>query len=341
MFLALFSIDDLSIKDSISFFQEENQSYMGLLAVGHDEKIYKFSISQLIEYFEVEKAMGQAYYEEFFSKPIFFIIRSTKEDEFFMSKADLDKRIRPWQISVGQLVNVFALGCWLVKDCSIQCKSSFLINPIIEYYQKNTCLIDTSTSQGNHRITSFSEKKIHEALNWMEVILPHFYPPEADISPFEPYEWESSLIDINSHIAGTGTNFYRTLYKIQEARASSSISTKIDRYCSALECLYCLEQNHKAGISTITANFLKCYNLPNIQEDMKDAYGIRSDSSHGDELKYLKKHNRGDMIELCTRIDDYVRHVLRDVFVQKELNYGNGIGDKQNVKDYFEQFLST
>lgn len=341
MYLGLFSIDDLSIKENISLSQEESNLYMGLVAPGHDEKIYKFTLSDLIDYCEIERLMGQVYYEDFFSKPVFFVIRYTKEDEFSMSKKELDERMLPWQIRTGKLVNMFALGCWFVKDCSIQCKSNFLTNPILEYYQKNTILIDISTSRAIHKVSYFTEKKIGEALEWMKIILPHLFAPEADVTPMEPSEMRNGLIDINSHISETGTNFYRSLYKIQEARVSSSVPTKIDRYCSALECLYCLERGHKAGISSITANILKGENLPDVNEDMRAAYGIRSDSSHGDELKYLENHTKAEMTDLCTRIDDYVRRVFQKVFVQDDLNYGNGIGDRKHVKDYFAQFIDT
>ena len=68
---------------------------------------------------------------------------------------------------------------------------------------------------------------------------------------------------------------------------------------------------------------------------MRDAYGVRSDGTHGDNLKYLQENDGEDLITLAITIDDYVRRVFRRVIAVEKLNYNNSSEEKARVRKYF------
>ena len=49
----------------------------------------------------------------------------------------------------------------------------------------------------------------------------------------------------------------------------------------------------------------------------RDAYGVRSDDSHGDTLKYLKEKDGESLVNLSSILDDYVRRVFKKLLLQK------------------------
>ena len=55
----------------------------------------------------------------------------------------------------------------------------------------------------------------------------------------------------------------------------------------------------------------------------RDAYGVRSDDSHGDTLKYLKEKGRESLVNLSSILDDYVRRGFKKVIAVEELNYND------------------
>ena len=55
----------------------------------------------------------------------------------------------------------------------------------------------------------------------------------------------------------------------------------------------------------------------------RDAYGVRSDDSHGDTLKYLKEKDGESLVNLSSILDDYVRRVFKKVIAAEELNYND------------------
>lgn len=67
----------------------------------------------------------------------------------------------------------------------------------------------------------------------------------------------------------------------------------------------------------------------------RDAYGVRSDDSHGDTLKYLKEKDRESLVNLSSILDDYVRRVFKKVIAVEELNYNDIPKEKAYVREYF------
>ena len=124
---------------------------------------------------------------------------------------------------------------------------------------------------------------------------------------------------------------------MQEARRTGVLSSKIDKYCSVLECIYAIKKEHKKNISNITAAYIgnDSEEQERIRENMRDAYGVRSDGSHGDNLKYLEEKDRESLVRLSNVIDDYVRRVFRKVIAVENLNYNNTSEEKARVRKYF------
>ena len=143
--------------------------------------------------------------------------------------------------------------------------------------------------------------------------------------------------NIDKAISTEGKSFARALTKLQEARRTGVLSSKIDKYCSVLECIYAIKNEHKRNISNITAAYIgnDSEEQEKIRKNMRDAYGVRSDGTHGDNLKYLQENDGEDLITLAITIDDYVRRVFRKVIAVEKLNYNNSSEEKARVRKYF------
>ena len=102
-------------------------------------------------------------------------------------------------------------------------------------------------------------------------------------------------------------------------------------------------QTAKEIVNSITAAYIgkDSEEQERIRENMRDAYGVRSDGSHGDNLKYLQENNRENLVKLSTDIDDYVRRVFRKVIAVENLNYNNTSEEKARVRKYFSDLAKT
>lgn len=160
---------------------------------------------------------------------------------------------------------------------------------------------------------------------------------------FIPLSVGTQVWNIDKAISTEGKSFARALIILQEARRTGVLSSKIDKYCSVLECIYAIKKEHKKNISNITAAYIgkDSEEQERIRENMRDAYGVRSDGSHGDNLKYLQENNRENLVKLSTDIDDYVRRVFRKVIAVENLNYNNTSEEKARVRKYFSDLAKT
>ena len=59
--------------------------------------------------------------------------------------------------------------------------------------------------------------------------------------------------------------------------------------------------------------------MKTIRTQMRIAYGVRSDSSYGGWLNFLKKNKTTDIAELSRIIDEYARCVLRQYVMTSHL----------------------
>ena len=110
-----------------------------------------------------------------------------------------------------------------------------------------------------------------------------------------------------------------------------------------MECIYAIKKEHKKNISNITAAYIgnDSEEQERIRENMRDAYGVRSDGSHGENLKYLQENDREKLMRLSTVIDDYVRRVFRKAISVENLNYNNTSEEKARIRKYFSDLAKT
>ena len=110
-----------------------------------------------------------------------------------------------------------------------------------------------------------------------------------------------------------------------------------------LECLYAIKENHKKYISEITAAYIGADDAEreSIRVNMVDAYGVRSDSSHGDRLKYLNSRTPEDLARLSTAVDGYVRRVFGKAITDDSLNYEHDTDKNANVRAFFKNCART
>ena len=123
---------------------------------------------------------------------------------------------------------------------------------------------------------------------------------------------------------------------LQLARKSGYVVEKIEKYCSVLECLFAIQEKHRVNIKNITAAYIENgSDESTIKNDMQDAFGIRSDFSHGDYIKFVKHHSEEELKELSQRVDGYVRRVLRKIFEEPDKNYT--LKTRNEVRSYFDR----
>lgn len=77
-----------------------------------------------------------------------------------------------------------------------------------------------------------------------------------------------------------------------------------------------------------------------LSQYMEEAYGMRSDSSYGDNLKYLATYDSSSLKELSTIVNNYVRPVFRKVLTNDGLNYDAMANDNSNTRAYFGNLVS-
>ena len=205
---------------------------------------------------------------------------------------------------------------------------------------------DMTITMSNGTISEIclTDIEMAEAIDRMYEIYRYLLPDESAMEKIENACSVGTIVwNIDKAISTEGNSFARALTILQEARRMGVLSSKIDKYCSVLECIYAIKKEHKKNISNITAAYIgnDSEEQERIRENMRDAYGVRSDGSHGDNLKYLQENDKENLIRLSTVIDDYVRKVFRKVIAVEDLNYGNTSEEKARVRKYFSDLAKT
>lgn len=215
---------------------------------------------------------------------------------------------------------------------------------MIARYQIVPMLRQYVMSNGTISEICLTDVEMAEAIDRMYEVYRCLLPDESAMGRVEnTYSVGTQVWNIDKAISTEGKSFARALIILQEARRTGVLSSKIDKYCSVLECIYAIKKEHKKNISNITAAYIgkDSEEQERIRENMRDAYGVRSDGSHGDNLKYLQENNRENLVKLSTDIDDYVRRVFRKVIAVENLNYNNTSEEKARVRKYFSDLAKT
>lgn len=292
----------------------------------------------------LETKMGEQMYQALIRKPMMLFLIPTQENEFDVSVDELDKLYGIQTINLNNFAQAFSIACWFIKDSCIRATHTYWLNFFSGYYSQNSRSMDVTLSDGTIAEINFDDHEVQLAIMMMYTVLRYLLHDEAHTGDVHmTLSGGTKVWEVDKAMSTEGKSFSRALLFLQEARRTGMLSTKIDKYCSLLECLFAIDGNHKENIASITAAYIAKDEAEKkiIKSNMRTAYGVRSDSSHGGSLKFLRKHNPEDLAELSKSVDDYVRRVLSKVIAQNELNYDTSRASKEKVKKHFLAILQT
>ena len=309
----------------------------------------KFLVEQkdimvLVKKSGLKNQIGENMYNAVLRKPMMCFLIPTQEDEFEATKEELDQKYGIKLIHLNNFAQAFSLGCWFIKDSCVTANFIYWINMFNGYNSQDTRDMTITMSNGTISEIRLTDVEMAEAIDRMYEVYRCLLPDESAMGRVEnTYSVGTQVWNIDKAISTEGKSFARALIILQEARRTGVLSSKIDKYCSVLECIYAIKKEHKKNISNITAAYIgkDSEEQERIRENMRDAYGVRSDGSHGDNLKYLQENNRENLVKLSTDIDDYVRRVFRKVIAVENLNYNNTSEEKARVRKYFSDLAKT
>ena len=323
---------------------EELKLYGAIVGVDGEYLVYDKNVMILIHKSELRLQMGELMYQALARKPMMLFLMPTQEDELEGTKEDFDKRYGRKTIDLNNFAQAFSIACWLIKDSCVSSTKIYWLNIINGYYSHDTRHMDIMLSDGTVAETCFTESEMQEAITRMYEVYGYLLPDEAQTADVNMSISGGTVVwEIDQAMTTECKSFARALIMLQEARRTGVISTRIDKYCSILECIFAIKDQHKINISQTTAAYIgkDVTEREKIVIDMRDAYGVRSDGSHGDNLQFLRDNDREALVELSRRLDDYVRRVFRKVIVDNTLNYSATPESKAEVRAYFRTIMKT
>lgn len=298
----------------------------------------------LVKKSELRLLIGEYMYQALIRKPMMLFLMPTQEDEFEGTKEEFDKRYGNKTILFNNFAQAFSIACWFIKDSCVSSAHIYWLNLINGYYSQGIRHMDIMLSDGTIAETYFDDSEMREAHARMFQVYRYLLPDDARTGSVNMSTSGGTIVwEIDKAMSTEGKSFARALMLLQEARRTGVLATRIDKYCSVLECLYAINKNHKKNISQITAAYIgkEDSERETIMLDMRDAYGVRSDGSHGDNLKYLKDNNHEALTNLSRKLDDYVRRVFRKVIENDLLNYDPTDDSKATVRAYFRTMMQA
>lgn len=342
-------LDNLSLSGKSYEFIPDNikreLNIEGKIVGVNDKYIFnEIDIMFFIRNSNLKNQIGINMYNALLRKPIMIFLIPTQQDEFMSTKEQLDYQYGIKSIHLNNFAQAFSLGCWFIKDSCINANIIYWMNGINGYNMQEKRDMQITMSNGSISEVELTDSEFSEAIARMYEIYKYLLPEESKMGKIEyNYSLGTMVWNIDKAISTEGNSFARGLMLLQEARRTGVISSKIDKYCSVLECLYAINKEHKKNISNITAAYIGYDDLERekIRQNVRAAYGVRSDSSHGDNLKYLKENDKESLQELAIAVDDYVRRVFRKTISNKNLNYSAVPEEKINVRGYFRELMKS
>ncbi len=288
-------------------------------------------------------AIGFIRFNSLTQHPILLFSIPTEEwDLETHKKEEYDNRYNSYAKRFNHLAQAFSIGAWLEKDSCISSKHAYWINPFNRYVSIIGTSYEPTNSVGLLEETSFSRTEIDRSIEYCYQILGILFSDQrTDIRIITTQN--KGTTQFNQEKAGglvgnKGKSYSRALLKLQEARRTGDITSKIEYHCSALEALYAISKNHRHNISHITAGLIG--NSENEKEEtirlMETAYSIRSDHSHGDIIRYLEQNDFSSLDEVGRKLDEIMRKVFRTLLKRPELNFSSEKEEIKKVKDYFD-----
>lgn len=300
-------------------------------------------MTTLVENSPIQEDMGKYDWHAMMRKPVIAVWTATEEvEKNFITKEDADRYYTPKELFYSDVTMLFTLATWMVKDCCVYADSYYWCNTDNGYSVKGKRDLMQTNSQGKTTVTTFDENEIEKALEYLPLLL-KIYMSAIDNENAEKcdvnYSQGTLVCDIESAIKGNGDSFYRMIILLQIARKTGFLPEKISMYCAILECLFAIEKNHKKTITEMTAKFIAKDENEKliIEQDMRCAYGVRSDFVHGDVNILFDRID--ELSKLSERIDDYVRKAVQRAFRDDDYNYESTSEDKSRVRRYFEKTL--
>lgn len=308
-----------------------------ILGIGSEFLVSGKDIMTLVRKSNLREQIGINEYNALMRKPMVVFLMASTEADFGKTKEELDKMYGMISIKFNNFVQAFSIACWFIKDSCIDSTNMYWCNLLNKYKFQSKRYMHITLSTGEIKEISLDDIEMQEAIRLTYEVLIYLLPNESNMSKIScnvingTVNWE-----VDKAISTEGKSFARALIILQEARRTGYLATKIDKYCSMLECLYAIKENHKKNIKNITAAYISdCKEeREQIRIDMQDAYSVRSDGSHGDSLKYLKRDGN-DLKELAHKLDQYSRKVFRNVLKEPRLNYGVSSEEKVKTRAYF------
>lgn len=298
----------------------------------------------LIKKSELRLLMGEYMYQALIRKPMMLFLMPTQEDEFEGTKEEFDKRYGNKTILFNNFAQAFSIGCWFIKDSCVSSAHIYWLNLINGYYSQGIRHMDIMLSDGTIAETYFDDSEMREACARMFQVYRYLLPDDAHTDKVNMTTSGGTVVwEIDKAMSTEGKSFARALMILQEARRTGVLATRIDKYCSVLECLYAINKDHKKNISQITAAYIgkDASERDVIVLDMRDAYGVRSDGSHGENLKYLRDNDREALANLSKKLDGYVRRVFTKVIADETFNYDATDGSKVDVRARFRTIMQS
>lgn len=312
--------------------------------VGANDKyiFHEIDIMFLIKNLGLKNQIGMNMYNALLRKPMMIFLIPTQQEE--CTKEQLDQQYGILSIHLNNFAQAFSLGCWFIKDSCINANIIYWMNGMNGYNMQERRDMQITMGDGSVSEVGLTDSEFAEAIVRMYEIYKYLLPEESKMGKIEHnYSLGTMVWNIDKAISTEGSSFARGLMLLQEARRTGVISSKIDKYCSVLECLYAINKEHKKNISNITAAYIghDDSEREKIRQNIRAAYGVRSDSSHGDNLKYLNENTKENLQELAINVDDYVRRVFRKTISNKNLNYSAVSEEKVNVRGYFRELMKS
>lgn len=314
------------------------------------DRTKKLNIYAFLERMKFKEDFGNIAFENIKKLPIIYYLFPSNEVEIHIPPAfdlleSLDIFYQRKNYNFQAIVIAFSMACWMVKDCCVTSTEFYQFNCFNAYRVRNKIENIYTLSNGMIDSVYFDRNEINKAIKLTPLIYEYMLQKKkvpADILKrfdelyLQKNNGGKATLNIEGLLDPDNNSFCRALVFLQQARKSGYLIAKIEKYCSTLECLFAIQEKHKINIKNITAAYIgNKENAQRIRNDMHEAFGIRSDFSHGDYIKYLKHHSDIELKELSQRIDQYVRNVFTKILKEPDKNYN--LKTRNNVKNYFSR----
>lgn len=311
---------------------------------GFSPALHGQDIQPIIEHSPMRTDVGNYSYNAIMRNPIMLFAMHSKEEEKSFTKEAADRYYFGRENLFNNFALCFGIGCWFVKDSCVTANQFYWCNLENGYSSYAHRSIDATMSNGEIKGINFDDQEIALAFKYMFEVCARLLPDESAAGYVEPHTENGTQVwDGERAVSTEGKGYSRALIHLQRAHSTGFIPEKLDKYCCVLECLYAINERHKQRISDTTAALLgtDAASRNAIREDMRNAYSIRSDASHGDGLDYLKQFTREQMVSLCQRVDEYVRQVFRRCVDNPVLNYENTDADRIRIRAHYKSVVDA